>query len=344
MAMGRRRKSRQQLWVETRALAQSPGYPFYERLSRTLGEYGFDSFVEEQCLKFYAEKMVRSSMVPSVYYFRLLLVGFFEGIDSERSIAWRMADSITLRVFLGFELSGSTPDHSTVSRTRRLIDLETHQAIFAWALQGLLRGKTLGIDATTLEANAAMRSSLRRDTGESYEKYLERLAEASGIGTPTRADLARFDRKRKDKKTSNDDWKNPHDPDAKITRMEDGRTHLAHKAEHAVDMETCTVVVVTVQPTDRGDTSSLETTFEEVAEVIEDPEAAEVLEKVSIWELVVDKGYHSNEVLKRHHRDGQREPPPDSRPSWSGASAPGTDVGSGAPIQKMMLHINMIGN
>lgn len=333
MAMGRRKESRQQrLWVETQSLAKAPGHPFYERLSRFLDENSFDSFVEEQCSKFYAEKMGRPSLAPAVY-FRLLLIGFFEGIDSERGIAWRLADSITLRGFLGFELSDTTPDHSTVSRTRRLIDLETHEAVFTWALQvlakaGLLRGQTLGIDATTLEANAAMRSIVRRDTGESYEDFLKRLAEASGIETPTRADLARFDRNRKDKKTSNDDWKNPHDPDAKVTRMKDGRTHLAHKAEHAVDMETGAVVAVTVQPADRGDTSSLEETLDEMAEVLadvlEDPEAADGVSDRALWELVADKGYHSNAVLKKHHRDGTRtyiSEPDRGRRNWRNKEA-----------------------
>lgn len=333
MAMGRRRKRRQQqLWVETQALAKAPGHPFYERLSKLLDEHGFDSFVEERCSKFYAERMGRPSLAPTVY-FRLLLIGFFEGIDSERGIAWRLADSITLRGFLGFELSDTTPDHSTVSRTRRLIDLETHEAVFTWALQmlaksGLLRGQTLGIDATTLEANAAMRSIVRRDTGESYEDFLKRLAEASGIETPTRADLARFDRHRKGKKTSNDDWQNPHDPDSKVTRMKDGRTHLAHKAEHAVDMETGAVVAVTVQPADRGDTSSLEETLDEVAEVLEDvledPESAEGLSRRGLWELVADKGYHSNAVLKTHHQDGMRtyiSEPDRGRRNWRNREA-----------------------
>jgi transposase len=188
-----------------------------------------------------AETMGRPGLPPGIY-FRLLLIGYFEGIDSERGIAWRAADSFALRDFLGVGLEDAPPDHSTISRTRRLIDLETHRAVFTWVLQclstaGLVKGKTLGIDATTLEANAALRSIVRRDSGESYEEFLATLAKASGIGTPTRGDLARIDRKRK-KKGSNDDWTHPHDPDAKITKMKDGRTHLAHKAEHAIDLET----------------------------------------------------------------------------------------------------------
>ncbi len=333
MAMGRRSNRRQrQLWVETQALAKSPGHPFYERLSKILDKHGFDRFIEEQCARFYATRMGRPSLAPAVY-FRLLLIGFFEGIDSERGIAWRLADSMTLRDFLGFELSDQTPDHSTLSRTRRLIDLETHEAVFAWVLQvlakaGLLRGKTLGIDATTLEANAAMRSIVRRDSGESYEEFLTRLAEASGVETPTRADLARFDRQRKNKKTSNGDWKNPHDPDAKVTRMKDGRTHLAHKAEHAVDMETGAVVAVTVQPADRGDTSSLERTLDEVAAVLEDvvenSEAGDHLSEKVRSELVADKGYHSNAVMKAQRQGKIRtyiSEPDRGRRNWYGKEA-----------------------
>jgi hypothetical protein len=155
-----------------------------------------------------------------------------------------------------------------------LLDLSTHQAVFTWVLglltqEGLLRGKTLGIDGTTLEANAALRSIVRRDTGEGYEEFLVGLAKSSGIETPTREDLARLDRKRA-KKGSNQEWFNPFDPDAKITKMKDGRTHLAHKAEHSVDMETGAIVAVTLQPADRGDTASLAVTLEEAQAVLSD--------------------------------------------------------------------------
>ena len=195
--------------------------------------------------------MGRPSLRPG-RYFRLLFIGYFEGLSSERGIAWRVADSLSLRSFLDLAVTEAAPDHSTLSRTRRLIDLETHVAVFTWVLErladaGLVRGKTVGIDATTLEANAAMRSIERRDTGESYEAFVRSLAEASGVETPTRADLARFDRSRKNKKTSNKEWKSPQDPDAKIAKMKDGRTHLAHKAEHGVDLETGAIVSVTVQ-------------------------------------------------------------------------------------------------
>ena len=241
MAMGRRKTERQQeLWVATTDIPQAPGHPFYRKLNQLLAEHGFDPFVEGLCQKFYHEEIGWPSVPPGVY-FRMLLIGYFEGIDSERGIAWRCDDSRTLRDFLGYDVKDVTPDHSSLSKIRGRIDLETHQEVFTWvlkmlAVQGLLKGKTLGIDATTLEANAAMRSIVRNDTGQTYNEFLTHLAKASGIATPTREDLAKIDRSRKNK-ASNDDWHNPHDPDAKITKMKDGRTHLGHKAEHAVDPE-----------------------------------------------------------------------------------------------------------
>jgi len=229
------------MWVTVAELPRSASHPFYEKLNGLLAEHGFDDFVEGQCQSFYAEKMGRPSLAPG-QYFRLLLLGYFEGIESERGIAWRAADSLGVRSFLGLALTEVAPDHSTISRTRRLIDLETHQAVFTWVVQclgiaGLVKGKTIAIDATMLEANAAMRSIVRRDSGESYQEFLTKLAQASGIETPTREDLVKMDRKRKHK-GSNQDWMHPHDPDARIAKMKDGRTHLAHKAEQAVDLET----------------------------------------------------------------------------------------------------------
>jgi transposase len=260
MAIGKRRQRPTQasIWVATQDLPRSAAHPFYARLNQILDTDDFDRYVEELCQPFYAADG-RPGLPPG-RYFRLLLIGYFEGLDAERAIAWRAADSFALREFLGLALPEAPPDHSTISRTRRLIDLETHQAVFTWMLQrladaGLVKGKTVAIDATTLEANAALRSIVRRDTGEGYQDFLTKLAQASGIETPTRADLARIDRKRK-KKGSNDDRTHPRDPDAKITKMKDGRTHLAHKAEHAVDLETGAIVGVTVQDADDGDTET----------------------------------------------------------------------------------------
>ena len=272
--MGRRAKQGQQqeeFWVAHSELPRTVAHPFYQRLNQVLKERGFDEFVEQQCERFYAAAMGRPALTPG-RYFRLLLIGYFEGIEGERGIAWRGADSLALRHFLELKLSEAPPDHSTISRTRRLIAVETHQAVFRWVLEflaekGLLQGKTVGIDATTLEANAAMRSIVRRDTGEGYEEFLRRLAEESGVATPTREQLAKLDRKRA-KKGSNDDWVNPHDPEAEITQLKDGRTHLAYKAEHAVDLETGAVVAVTVAGGAAGDTETILETLPQAGEHI----------------------------------------------------------------------------
>lgn len=204
MAIGKRRKEQQQaIWVETRDLPRPSGHPFYVRLNQVLDETGFDQHVDVLCKGFYAGDVGRPGLPPAIY-FRTLLIGYFENIDSERGIAWRCADSLALREFLGIAITAGTPDHSTISRTRRLIDLETHEEVFRWVLvvlarAGLLKGKTIGVDATNLEANAALRSIVRRDSGEGYREFLTGLAIASGIATPTLQDLARIDRKNRKK-------------------------------------------------------------------------------------------------------------------------------------------------
>src|SRR5450756_1004275 len=313
MAMGtRKQRARQEdLWVAQQELAAAPGHPFYQRLNELLEAERFDELVENRCAKFYAAKYGRPSLTPGIY-FRSLLIGYFEGIGAERGIAWRLADSLALRRFVGIALDEYTPDHSTISRTRRLIDLDTHREVFSWVLKvladrGLLNGKRIAIDATTLEANAAMRSIMRRDTGESYEEFLRGLAKASGIETPTREDLARLDRKRK-KRTSNQEWRSPADADARVAKMKDGRTHLAHKAEHAVDLDTGAVVAVTLQGADKGDTTTLDETLCEAGMAVGElagreaelrPDDTPKVNVNGIEELVADKGYHSGAVVKR---------------------------------------------
>lgn len=301
MAMGKRTRDRQPtMWVPTTELPTAASHPFYARLNQLLREQAFDDFAEAACARYYAETMGRPGLAPGIY-FRLLLVGYFEGLDSERAIAWRAADSLTLRDFLGLTLPEAPPDHSTISRTRRLIDLETHRDIFTWVLErlgeaGLVKGKTIAIDATTLEANAALRHIVRRETGESYQDFLTTLAQASGIETPTRADLARLDRKRK-KKGSNKEWTSPSDPDAKITRMKDGRTHLAHKAEHAVDLDTGAIVAVTIQDADKGDTQTLPETLAEAVQQLDQVTDADGEPVALADEVVADKGCHSRAVV-----------------------------------------------
>ena len=308
MSMGSHRKRRSEaMWIPAAALAQPASHPFYSRLNQLLEEGGFDDFVEGLCAKFYAGNVGRPGLAPGVY-FRSLLIGYFEGIDSERGIAWRAADSLALRSFLRVALDEATPDHTTISRTRRLIDLETHRQVFTWVLRmvaekGLMKGKTIGIDATTLEANAALRSIVRRETGEAYQDFLTRLAKESGIETPTREQLAKLDRKRA-KKGSNAEWRHPHDPDARITKMKDGRTHLAHKAEHAVDLDTGAVVAVTIAPADQGDPATMNETLaqagERIAEVaceVNNEERGEAVDSDGPANVVADKGYHSNDAL-----------------------------------------------
>jgi len=315
MAMGTRKQWEKQedLWIAHRELAAAPGHPFYQRLNELLEAEGFDEFVEGRCAKFYVEKYGRPSLTPGIY-FRALLIGYFEGIGAERGIALAAGGLAGAAALCG------------------------HREVFAWVLgvladRGLLKGQRIAIDATTLEANAAMRSIVRRDTGESYEEFLRGLAKASGMETPTREDLARLDRKRK-KRTSNREWKSPADGDARIAKMKDGRTHLAHKAEHAVDLDTGAVVAVTLQGADKGDTSTLDETLCEagmaVAEQVEReaelrPDQAPKVNVAGIEETVADKGYHSGAVVKRMKAYEVRSYIPEKkqtgRRNWAGKQA-----------------------
>jgi transposase len=319
MAMGTRKERQQEFWIASQDVVESPRNVFYDRLNSILDEHKFDKKVEFLCRKFYKKSQYgRPSMAPGVY-FRALLIGYFEGLDSERGIAWRVADSLSLRGFLGFGLNEETPDHSTLSRTRRLYWLETHKAIFKWVIriltrEGLIEGQTIAIDATTLEANAAMKSIVRRDNGQSYNEYLKGLAQAAGIENPTREELARLDRKRK-KKGSNDEWKSPADADARIAKMKDGRTHLAHKAEHAVDLSSGALLAVMLEPASEGDTTTVHKTLAEAQSVVRE------IHPLGVEELVADKGYHSGEVLKTLHLDGVRSYLPEparGKRNWEG--------------------------
>jgi transposase len=331
MAMGTKqaRQKQEDLFYASER-TETPGHPFYEQLNRVLDEAKFDTFCEERCRRFYHAKVGRPSLAPGVY-FRLLLIGFFEGIASERGIGWRVADSLSLRQFLSYGLDEATPDHVTISRTRRLLDEATHQAVFTFVLaevarRGMLKGKTIGIDATTLEANAAMRSMVRRDTGESYMEYLRRLATQTGIDSTDDAAVRRMDRKRK-KKTPNDEWVNPHDRDAEVTKMKNGATHLAYKAEQAVDLETGAIVAITTQGGAVGDTTSVQETLPAagfaVAEQIATP-TAKGQYKVSeqgMCEVVTDKGYHSGASLAAMREMGVRSyvsVPQQPRRNWKG--------------------------
>ncbi len=299
MAMGTRNPGQIPMFLSPDELPEAPTSPFFDKLNELLDQMGFDAYVETLCRPFYAERMGRPSLAPGVY-FRLLLLGYLLGIDSERGIALTVADSLGLRRFLGYELQQSPPEHSTISRTRRRIRLETHEEVFAWVLQrlreaGLAQGQTVAVDATMLFASAALRSLRRKDSKAGYREFVQGLAAAAGVETPTLAELAEFDRKRKDKTLSNKEWESPTDPDARVAKMKDGTTHLAHKAEHAVDLESGALLGVTLQAADQGDTASLGKSLE----------AVQAAQGQGPEQVVADKGYHSDAVLQDLDEAGQ---------------------------------------
>jgi transposase len=296
MALGKRKAEQQAAWIATNELPKSPGHPFYKKLNVLLAEAGFDSWLEKLCAPYYAAKMGRESIPPGVY-FRMILVGYFEGISSQRGIAWRCSDSRSLAEFLGVPAHKETPDHSSLSRIHARLPLEVHEAMFVFVLKlaaenQLLAGKTVAVDSTMLEADAAMKSIVRRATGDDWKTYLRDLATEAGLENPTDEELRRFDKTRRDKKVSNDDWVSPNDPESRIARMKDGTTHPAYKAEHVVDLDTDLVLSATIYSADRADT---ETLAESVVQAQLNVIAAE--SPANIQEAVADKGYHAAETL-----------------------------------------------
>jgi transposase len=298
MALGKRRDEQQEMWVATTSLPKSEGHVFYRKLNRLLAEADFDRTVENLCEPHYHTQIGRPSIPPGVY-FRMLLIGYFEGIGSQRGIAWRCGDSLSLREFLGVPLTEDTPDHSSLTRVRDRLPLEVHAAVFQLVLQlaaekGLLKGKTVAVDSTNLEANAAMKSIVRRDTGEDWNDYLRRLLkEEQGIENPTDEELRRFDRQRKDKRVPNDEWVSSTDPQSRIAKMKDGRTHLAYKAEHVVDLETEVVLAASIR---KADESDMDTMVDSVIEAQTNLSEAGI--EVEIKEAVADKGYHATDTLE----------------------------------------------
>src|SRR4051794_1397749 len=300
MAMGRESDRQGDLMVTWAEMPRSPGHVFYDRLQEVLLAGGFDLFVETVCQPYYAPKMGAPS-VPPGRYFRMHMVGYFEGIASERGIAWRCSDSMSLRDFLRLENREKVPDHSWLSKTRGRLPREIHETVFGWVLklvaaQGLVKGKRVGIDASTMEANAALRTIVRRDDGRTYREMLTQIAKESGIQTPSADDLVRIDRTRKGKKLSNEEGIRRTDPEDKIAKLKDGRTHLAYKPEPAVDLDTGVIVGGALHPADNGDTTTIEGTLAAAEKNLAQIDAAPTQDEPS--ELVADKGYHSRAVLK----------------------------------------------
>jgi transposase len=300
MAMGRQGDRQGNLMVTWSEMPRSPGHVFYDRLQQVLVGAGFDGFVEEACQAYYARTMGAPS-VPPGRYFRMHMVGYFEGIDSERGIEWRCSDSLSLREFLRLETPDRVPDHSWMSKTRGRLPHEVHERVFGWVLaliaeRGLVRGERIGVDASTLEANAALRAIVRRDTGEGYREMLERMAQESGIATPTTEDLIRLDRKRTGKRLSNEEWVSRTDPEARIARMKDGTTHLAYKPEHAIDLDTGAVVAAEMHAADEGDTTTITGTLDAAQRNLTSVGAPPCSDDPA--ECVADKGYHARAVLK----------------------------------------------
>jgi len=308
MALGRRRTSQQgELFLTSADLPQSPGHAFYDRLNVLLAEAEFDRFVEELCRPHYADEVGRPSLPPGTY-FRMLFVGYFEGLDSQRGIAWRCADSFSLRAFLAIPFNEAPPDHSSLTKIRQRLPEVVHEQVFARVLKlahekDVLRGTTVGVDSTTLEANAAMRAIVRKDTGEDYKAYLKRLATEAGIENPTDEELRRFDRKRP-KKASNTEWESATDGDSRIAKMKDGRTHLAYKAEHAVDLDSGLVLAAAVHPADQGDAATL---VDSLLRTQVNLVRAEL--EIDVEEAVADKGYHKAETLAECVEWGVRTTP-----------------------------------
>lgn len=300
MAMGTRKPAQDRTFFTMDDLPRAPTVPFYDQLNKVLDEAGFDTFVEDTCNEYYHERLGRPSLAPGVY-FRCLLLGYLLGLTSERRIALDICDSLSLRAFLGYEFGNDTPDHSTLSRTRTRIALEAHTKVFEWVLErlraaGLAEGAKVGVDATTLEANAALETLRRKDSGEQYQAFILRLAEASGLESPTREELIDFDKKRKPKKLSNEEWEHPVDPDARVAKMKDGATDMAHKAEHLIDLESGAMVAVTLQPADSGDTTTIGETLKAGEQALgKAPET-----------VVADKGYHSGATVQALEAHGQQ--------------------------------------
>jgi IS5 family transposase len=326
MTLGRRRREHQDtFWVPADRLGSGPRNAFYDRLNQLLDEIGFDKKLEEAAEPYY-ESTGRRGLAPGVY-FRMLFIGYFEDISSQRGIAWRCEDSRSLARFLGYGPGEATPDHSTLTLTRERLPMSVHSLAFGLILEaanekGLLKGKTIGVDATDLEANASLKSIVRKDNGDNWREYLRKLyEEETGNSDPDDEELRRFDNRRKSKKkVSNAEWESATDPDSRIGKMKDGRYHLKYKAENAVDLDSEVIVAAEIHHGDVGDTKTIEDTVNAAQTNLD-----EAGTKCEIEEVVADKGYHSEQTLDDlQNESGYRTYIPEQerkdRRSWKGKS------------------------
>ena len=303
MGMGKRKPMQEMLFVSHERLPRSAGHPFYVKLNELLEEAGFDRWLEKRCARYYVQEEKRGQpSIPPGIYFRMLFVGYFEGIDSQRGIAWRCADSLSLREFLGIAVGFKTPDHSTLSNTRRRLPPEVFEEVFQWVLERavakkLVSGKTVGVDSTMLEANAAMKSIVRRDTCEDWKEYVTRLMREEGVieakEEPSDEEVRRYDKSRKNKKVSNEEWVSPSDPESRIAVMKDGRTHLAYKAEHVVDLKSDLVLAAEVTPANHGDSQTMVDSVMQAQVNLDQAGSQQQIEEVA-----ADKGYHAAAALE----------------------------------------------
>ena len=290
-----------EFWVATHQLPKSAKATFYSKLDETLESFGFAEKVRQICAPAYKQTNLGRPGIDPVVYLKMIMVGFFEDLPSERAIAARCADSIAIRRFLNYELDENTPDHSSLTIIRQRLGLEIYQKVFTLCLRalqehGLLRGKHLGIDSSVMEANASLRALVNRNTAEQYWDYVKRLAAEQGIDPEDAAAVRKFDRQRPGK-GSNQDWENPHDPDAKIGPRKHGGTDMIYKPETVVDLNTGAVVQAEVQPGDHTDHQGLATTILEAQQRINEARG-EAADALTVETVTADKGYYAVEQLQ----------------------------------------------
>ena len=285
-------EKQREFWIETRRLPKLSAGGFFRKVEEVLAEIGFGEEVHRLCRAAYSQRSDGRPGIDPVVYFKMLMVGFFENLPSERAIAARCEDSLAVRAFLGYGLDEATPDHSSLSVIRYRLPAEVYQAVFELILKalkecGLLKGRHVGIDSSVIEANASLKSLVVRNTEEAYWDYVKKLAQAAGIDPNDDKAVRQFDRKRPGKKLSNEQFKNRHDADAKISRQK-GKTDLIYKPEHSVDMDSGVIIQAQLVAADSADSVELPERIQSVQDSLERLEPGKKIKTV-----VADGNYHS---------------------------------------------------